>query len=104
MLDCEALERAAKKRTGSRVDSGVEVGSSDPTQTHTPNVLMGQHGSRQDALNLSMAMQSSKNRSTEHGHFASAEGMRKRTFIPQQPSDLASWQWLHRVNDLTILE
>ena len=31
MLDCEALERAAKKRTGSRVEAGVDAGSSDPT-------------------------------------------------------------------------
>lgn len=27
MLDCEALERAAKKRTGSRLDSGMESSS-----------------------------------------------------------------------------
>ena len=34
MLDCDALERAAKKRTGSRVDSG---GTSQMTQMQTPN-------------------------------------------------------------------
>mmetsp|Transcript_14760 Transcript_14760/g.18515 ORF Transcript_14760/g.18515 Transcript_14760/m.18515 type:complete len:119 (+) Transcript_14760:954-1310(+) len=77
MLDCDALERAAKKRTGSRLDSGA---TSMQTQMQTPNMNDRRFTGGGGAINDPTANISSigSQRGAELSHFASAEGVRKR--------------------------